>query len=481
MSESKVSGHDVYESPLVTRNASPEMIAVFSPQRKHSTWRRIWLALAEAEKSLGLPITDEQIGELRAHLDDIDFAEAARQEARVRHDVMAHLHTYAKAAPLAKPIIHLGATSMDIVDNTDVLLMRDALGILARKLANLIDALGAFATANRDLPCLAYTHLQAAQPTTVGKRAVLWTYDFVLCLAEIELRLQTLMLRGIKGTTGTQASFLELFEGDHEKVRKLEFAVAERLGFSRVHPVSGQTYSRIVDAQVLGSLASLGAAAHKMALDVRLLAAFKEMDEPFEEEQVGSTAMAYKRNPALSERVTGLSRFLMNLVSNPLHTAAEQMFERTLDDSSNKRITVPEAFLSADAVLEILIHVARGLVVNKAVIAQRLEAELPFMATENLLMAAVKAGGDRQDLHERIRKHSQAAAYQIKHEGKPNDLLARLKRDEAFRLADFSQALDPLRYVGRSVQQVDEFIKNTVDPIRQRYTGKLQHRVKLKV
>jgi adenylosuccinate lyase len=481
MSESKVNGHEVYESPLVTRNASQEMIAVFSPQRKHSTWRRVWLALAEAEKSLGLPITDEQIAEMKAHLDDIDFAEAARQEARVRHDVMAHLHTYAKAAPKAKPIMHLGATSMDIVDNTDVLLMRDGLGILARKLANLIDALGAFATANRELPCLAYTHLQSAQPTTVGKRAVLWAYDFVLCLAEIELRQKTLMLRGIKGTTGTQASFLELFEGNHEKVQQLDFAVAKGLGFERVHPVSGQTYSRIVDAQILGSLASLGAAAHKMALDVRLLAAFKEMDEPFEEEQVGSTAMAYKRNPALSERVTGLSRFLMNLVGNPLHTAAEQMFERTLDDSSNKRITVPEAFLAADAVLEILIHVSRGLVVNKAVMAQRLEAELPFMATENLLMAAVKAGGDRQDLHERIRRHSQAAAKLVKQEGKPNDLLARLRRDEAFKAADFSKALDPLEYVGRSVQQVEEFIKSTVDPIRQRYTGKLQHRVKLKV
>jgi adenylosuccinate lyase len=481
MSETKASGFEVYESPLVTRNASPEMVAVFSPQRKHSTWRRIWLALAEAEKSLGLPISEEQIAEMRAHLDDIDFAEAARQEARVRHDVMAHLHTYAKAAPKAKPIIHLGATSMDIVDNTDVLLMRDGLTILARKLANLIDALGLFATANRELPCLAYTHLQAAQPTTVGKRAVLWTYDFVLCLAELELRLHTLMLRGIKGTTGTQASFLELFEGDHEKVRKLEFAVAERLGFSRVHPVSGQTYSRIVDAQVLGSLAALGAAAHKMALDVRLLAAFKEIDEPFEEEQVGSTAMAYKRNPVLSERVTGLSRFLMNLVANPLQTAAEQMFERTLDDSSNKRLSIPEAFLAADAVLEILIHVSRGLVVNKAVIAQRLEAELPFMATENFLMAAVKAGGDRQDLHERLRRHSQEAARQIKQEGKPNDLLARLKHDEAFRHADFARALNPLLYVGRSVQQVDEFVKNTIDPIRQRYTGKLQHRVRLKV
>jgi adenylosuccinate lyase len=292
MSEINGSKHDVYESPLVTRNASPEMIAVFSPQRKHSTWRRIWLALAEAEKSLGLAITDEQISQMRENIDTIDFAYAAKEEARVRHDVMAHLHTFAKAAPKAKPIIHLGATSMDIVDNTDVLLTRDALTILARKLANLIDALGTFATTHRDLPCLAYTHLQSAQPTTVGKRAVLWTYDFVLCLAEIELRLQTLMLRGIKGTTGTQASFLELFEGDHEKVVRLEYAVAERLGFSRVHPVTGQTYSRIVDAQILGSLASLGAAAHKMALDVRLLASFKEMDEPFEEEQVGSSAMA---------------------------------------------------------------------------------------------------------------------------------------------------------------------------------------------
>jgi adenylosuccinate lyase len=482
MSEAtKANRHEQYESPLVTRNASQEMIAVFSPQRKHSTWRRIWLALAEAEKTLGLPITEEQLAEMRAHLDDIDFAEAADQEARVRHDVMAHLHTYAKAAPKAKPIIHLGATSMDIVDNTDVLLTREALGILAKKLANLIDALGAFATKYRDLPCLAYTHLQPAQPTTVGKRAVLWTYDFVLCLAEIELRQQTLMLRGIKGTTGTQASFLELFEGDHEKVRKLEYGVAERLGFSRVHPVSGQTYSRIVDAQVLGSLATVAAAAHKMALDVRLLAAFKEMDEPFEEEQVGSTAMAYKRNPVLSERVTGLARFLMNLVGNTLQTAGEQMFERTLDDSSNKRITFPEAFLSADAILDILIHVSRGLVVNKAVIAQRLEAELPFMATENMLMVAVKAGGDRQDLHERIRRHSQEAQRQVKQEGKPNDLLARLKKDEAFAAADMTKAVNPMLYIGRSVQQVDEFIRHTVDPIRQRYTGKLQQKVHLKV
>ena len=478
---SSARNYDVYESPLVARNASPEMVAVFSPQRKHSTWRRIWLALAEAEKTLGLPITDDQLNEMKAHLDDIDFDEAARQEARVRHDLMAHLHTLADVAPKAKPIIHLGATSMDIVDNTDVLLTRDALTILAQKTANLIDALGTFASKYRDLPCLAYTHLQPAQPTTVGKRAVLWTYDFVLVLADIELRLQTLMLRGIKGTTGTQASFLELFEGDHEKVKKLEFAVAERLGFARVHPVSGQTYSRIVDAQIVSSLAALAAAAHKMAMDVRMLAAFKEMDEPFEEEQVGSSAMAYKRNPALSERVTGLSRFLMNLVGNPLQTAAEQIFERTLDDSSNKRITMPEAFLTADSILDILIHVSRGFVVNKAVITQRLDAELPFMATENILMDGVKSGGDRQELHERIRRHSQEAAKQVKQEGKPNDLLTRLKNDDAFSGADVSKSLNPMLYVGRSVQQVDEFVKHTIDPIRQRYTGKLQRKVSLKV
>jgi adenylosuccinate lyase len=472
---------NVYESPLVSRNASPEMLAIFSPQRKFSTWRRIWLALAEAQKQLGLPVTEEQLTQMRAHLDDIDFDEAARQEARLRHDVMAHLHTFAKAAPAAKPIIHLGATSMDIVDNTDVLLTRDALGIIARKLANLIDALAAFATRYRDLPCLSYTHLQPAQPTTLGKRAVLWCYDYVLVLADIELRQQTLMLRGIKGTTGTQASFLELFAGDHEKVRKLEFAVAERLGFTRVHPVSGQTYSRLVDVQVLSALSTLAAAAHKQALDVRLLAAMKEVDEPFEDEQVGSSAMAYKRNPILTERVTGLSRFLIGLIQQPLMTAAEQMFERTLDDSSNKRITIPEAFLVADAILDILIHVSRGLVVNKKVISQRLDAELPFMLTENILMDAVKSGGDRQDLHERIRRHSMEAAKQVKQEGRPNDLLARLKADDAFAKVNIGAVMDPMLYVGRSVAQVDEFVAGIVGPIRQQYTGKLQQKVELKV
>lgn len=454
---------------------------MFSPQRKFSTWRRVWLALAEAEKSLGLPINDEQLAEMRAHLDDIDYVEAAKQEARVRHDVMAHLHTFALAAPKAKPILHLGATSMDIVDNTDVLLNRDALEIIARKLANLIDALGTFATKHRALACLAYTHLQPAQPTTVGKRAVLWAYDFVLVLADLELRIQTLMLRGIKGTTGTQASFLELFNGDHDKVRKLEYAVAERLGFARVHPVSGQTYSRIVDVQILSALSALAAAAHKMALDIRLLSAFKEIDEPFEDEQVGSSAMAYKRNPILTERVTGLSRFLIGLIQQPLMTAAEQMFERTLDDSSNKRLTIPEAFLLADSIIDLLLYTARGLVVNTKVIEQRLQAELPFMLTENILMDAVKSGGDRQDLHERIRRHSVEASKQIKQEGKPNDLLARLHTDPAFAKVDITAVVNPNLYVGRSVQQVDEFIIHTIDPLRKRYTGKLQQKVSLKV
>jgi adenylosuccinate lyase len=471
----------VYQSPLVTRNASAEMLEVFSPQRKFSTWRKIWLALAEAQQQLGMPITAEQITQLKAHLHDIDFEEAARQEQKLRHDVMAHLHTYAKAAPAAKAILHLGATSMDIVDNTDVLLLRDALDIIARKLAIVIDNIASFATQWRDLPVLAYTHIQPAQPTTLGKRAVLWCYDLVLALADIELRQQTLMLRGIKGTTGTQASFLELFEGDHEKVRKLEFAVAEKLGFKRVHPVSGQTYSRIIDVQVVSSLAALGASAHKMAQDIRLLAAFKEVEEPFEDQQVGSSAMAYKRNPVLCERITGLARWLMGLVQQPLFTAAQQMFERTLDDSSNKRLSIPEAFLTTDAILDMLVHVSRGLVVNQNVIAQRLAAELPFMTTENILMAAVKAGGDRQDLHERIRRHSMAAGAEVKEHGRPNDLIARLKADPAFKAVDMADIMDPRKYTGRAAQQVDEFVRQIVEPIRQRYQGRLTHDVVLKV
>ncbi len=473
--------HKVYENPLVTRNASPEMLEVFSPQRKFSTWRRIWLALAESQKELGLPVFDQQLQEMRQHLDDIDYAEAARQEQRLRHDLMAHLHTFAKAAPSAKPILHLGATSMDIVDNTDVLLLRDGLDIILQKLANVIDALGEFAAKWRDLPVLSYTHLQPAQPSTLGKRAVLWCYDFVLALADLELRRQTLMLRGIKGTTGTQASFLELFDGDHEKVKRLEALVAEKLGFNRVHPVSGQSYSRLVDVQVLASLAGVAAAAQKMSLDIRLASAFKELDEPFETEQVGSSAMAYKRNPVLCERATGLARWLMGMAQQPLMTAGQQMFERTLDDSSNKRLSIPEAFLTADAILDILLVVVRGLIVNEKVIEQRLAAELPFMGTENVLMTAVKAGGDRQDLHERIRQHSIAAAQQVKQHGKENDLIARLKDDSAFASVDVGRIMDARRYIGRSPQQVDEFISQTVGPIRQRYTANLGRKVALKV
>ncbi|NNM84391.1 MAG: adenylosuccinate lyase [Phycisphaerales bacterium] len=473
--------HKVYENPLVTRNASPEMLEVFSPQRKFSTWRRIWLALAESQKELGLPVFDQQLQEMRQHLDDIDYAEAARQEQRLRHDLMAHLHTFAKAAPSAKPILHLGATSMDIVDNTDVLLLRDGLDIILQKLANVIDALGEFAAKWRDLPVLSYTHLQPAQPSTLGKRAVLWCYDFVLALADLELRRQTLMLRGIKGTTGTQASFLELFDGDHEKVKRLEALVAEKLGFNRVHPVSGQSYSRMVDVQVLASLAGIAAAAQKMSLDIRLASAFKELDEPFETEQVGSSAMAYKRNPVLCERATGLARWLMGMAQQPLMTAGQQMFERTLDDSSNKRLSIPEAFLTADAILDILLVVVRGLIVNEKVIEQRLAAELPFMVTENVLMTAVKAGGDRQDLHERIRQHSIAAAQQVKQHGKENDLISRLKNDSAFASVDVGRIMDARRYIGRSPQQVDEFISQTVGPIRQRYTANLGRKVALKV
>ncbi len=476
-----VLSQQVYQSPLVARNASREMLFVFSPQRKFSTWRRIWLALAEAQQQLGLAITEEQLSQMRSHLDDIDFAEAARQEQRLRHDVMAHLHTFAKVAPAAKAIMHLGATSMDIVDNTDVLLLRDALEITVSKLAAVIDKLAEFAAANRDVPVLSYTHIQPAQPSTLGKRAVLWCYDFVLVLADLELRLQTLMLRGIKGTTGTQASFLELFANDHEKVRELEFAVAEKLGFKRVHPVSGQTYSRIVDVQIVASLAAVGAAAHKMAQDIRLLSAFKEVDEPFEEEQIGSSAMAYKRNPVLCERITGLARWLMGIVSQPLFTAAQQMFERTLDDSSNKRLSIPEAFLATDAILDILFKVSGGLVVNHKIIKQRLNAELPFMATENLLMAAVKVGGDRQDIHERIRKHSMAAAREVKEFGRPNDLINRLRTDSAFANVDLTQVMDARQYIGRSSQQVDEFVVQIVEPIRQRYRGKLERKVTIKV
>jgi adenylosuccinate lyase len=458
-----------YENPLSTRYASPEMSAVWSAQRKFSTWRRLWVALAEAEQELGLPITDEQLAELRAHTDDIDFARAADHERLRRHDVMAHALTYGEACPKASPIIHLGATSCFVTDNTDLLLLRESLQLIARRLAAVIDCLAQFAASHRDLPCLGYTHLQPAQPTTVGKRATLWAYDLVLDLEEIERRLAALKARSTKGATGTQASFLKLFDGDEAKVRRLEQLVAEKIGFDATYAVTGQTYSRKVDSQIVDSLSGIGQSAHKAAGDLRILAHRKEIEEPFEKEQIGSSAMAYKRNPMRSERICALSRFVMSLATSTAGTMAAQWMERTLDDSANRRLVLPQAFLAADAVLVLYQNVASGLVVYPKVIARNLAEELPFMATENLLMAAVAKGGDRQDLHERIRRHSQAAAATVKNEGKPNDLLERLQGDQAFAGVDFDQALDTLQFVGRAPNQVDEFIAEIVEPIRKRY------------
>ncbi len=458
-----------YENPLISRYASAEMSALWSPQRKFSTWRRLWEALAEAEAELGLPITRQQIDQLKAHLDDIDFAAAAQHERRLRHDVMAHVHAYGDICPEARPIIHLGATSCYVTDNTDLLLLREGLCMIASRVAAVIGRLAQFAAKYRDLPCLGFTHLQPAQPTTVGKRACLWAHDFALDLAEIEHRIAAIKALGSKGTTGTQASFLELFHGDHAKVRKLDELVCRKIGFSAAYPVSGQTYSRKIDSQVLGVLSGAAQSAHKMATDLRLLAHRKEVEEPFEKEQIGSSAMAYKRNPMRSERICSLARFVTSLESSAAQTAAVQWLERTLDDSANRRLTLPQAFLATDAVLILCQNVTAGLVVYPKVIAAHLEAELPFMATENILMAAVAAGGDRQELHERIRRHSQAAAAVVKEQGGTNDLLARLAGDPAFAKVNLAAELAPGKFVGRAPQQVDEFLAETVEPILAKY------------
>jgi adenylosuccinate lyase len=463
--------HDVYENPLTARYASPEMAALWSEQRKFSTWRRLWVVLAEAERELGLPITEQQIAELAAHTDDIDFAAAAAYERKLRHDVMAHVHAYGDLCPSARPIIHLGATSCYVTDNTDLILIREALEMTARRLVAVIDALAKFAAENRSLACLGFTHLQPAQPTTVGKRACLWAYDLVLDLAEVEHRLSTLAARSVKGTTGTQASFLALFEGDHAKVRRLERRVAEKLGFARSFAVTGQTYTRKADSQVIDVLSGIGQSAHKLGTDLRLLASRKEVEEPFEADQIGSSAMAYKRNPMRSERVCALARFVISLQSSAAQTAAVQWMERTLDDSANRRLVIPQSFLATDAILILLENVASGLVVYPNVIARNLAEELPFMASENLLMAGVAAGGDRQDLHERIRRHSQDAARAVKQEGRPNDLLDRLAKDSAFAKVNVSVAMEPSQFVGRAPEQVDEFIAEVVEPIRQRYAN----------
>jgi adenylosuccinate lyase len=473
--------HDEYDNPLIARYASREMSRLWSDRRKFSQWRRLWVVLAEAEQALGLPITDQQIAELRAHVDDIDFAAADRYEREVRHDVMAHIRAYKDLCPTAGPIIHLGATSCYVTDNTDLILFREALQMTCRRVATVIDRLAHFAHRQRAQACLGFTHLQPAQPTTIGKRACLWAYDLVLDLHELEHRLEQLKARGVKGTTGTQASFLTLFGGDHEKVRQLDRLVAEKLGFAASYAVTGQTYSRKVDSQVVDALSGVAQSAHKLGTDLRLLASRKEVEEPFEEKQVGSSAMAYKRNPMRCERICSLARFAMSLQSSTAHTMATQWMERTLDDSANRRLVLPQAFLAIDAILILCQNVVSGLVVYPQVIARHLREELPFMATEDILMAGVAAGGDRQQLHEMIRQHSQAAAKAVKLEGQPNDLLERLAADPAFARVDVQAATDASQFVGRAPQQVDEFLAEVVAPIRARYgTGaELQAEVKV--
>ncbi len=472
---------NVYTSPLVERNASKEMAELFGAQKKFTTWRRLWFELAKAQQKLGLGIKNSQIKQMARNLDYIDFKKAAGYEKQFRHDVMAHVYTFADAAPKADPIIHLGATSCYVGDNADLIIMREGLQIVVGKLAALINLLGKFAKKHRSLPALGFTHYQPAQLTTVGKRATLWCYEFVMDLQEIEHRLETLPFRGVKGTTGTQASFLVLFDGNHSKVKQLDKSVAAAFGFKKICAVTGQTYQRKIDALVVNTLASVAQSAHKMCNDIRLLANLKEIEEPFEQSQIGSSAMPYKRNPMRCERTTALSRFVLSLTSSPQMTASEQWLERTLDDSANRRIVIPEAFLAVDGILEILINVADGLVVYPKVIAARVASELPFMATENILMAAVKAGGNRQELHEKIRLHSYAAAAQVKKLGRPNDLVGRLKADMAFAKIDFEKILNPDAYIGRAPQQVDEFIRSIVTPIRNKYRKALARKVELKV
>ena len=438
------------------------MAELWSEQRKHSTWRRLWVALAEAERELGIEISEAQIAELKSATDDIDFTLAAKYEKELRHDVMAHVHAYGDRCPSARGIIHLGATSCYVTDNTDLILMREALQLVQAKLVAVIDELAKFAAKYRDL--------QPAQPTTVGKRATLWCYDLVLDLAEIEHRLTALKCRGVKGTTGTQASFMTLFNGDHAKIEELDRRVSAKMGFESAYAVTGQTYSRKVDAQVLDVLGGIGQSAHKAGTDLRILQSRKELEEPFEKQQIGSSAMAYKRNPMRSERMCSLARFAMNLPANLAQTVATQWLERTLDDSANRRLVLPQAFLAIDAVLILYRNIVDGLVVYPKVIEKHLAEELPFMATEEILMAGVQAGGDRQDLHERIRVHSQAAAQQVKEFGRTNDLLERLKTDTAFASVDLGNALDARRFVGRAPEQVDAFISDIIEPIRQRYS-----------
>ena len=459
--------NDRYTSPLSERYASKEMQYIFSPDKKFRTWRKLWIALVETERELGLDITEEQIEELKAHADDINYDVAKEREKVVRHDVMSHVYAYGKQCPKAKGIIHLGATSCYVGDNTDIILMSEALEIVRKKLINVIAELAKFADEHKNLPTLAFTHFQPAQPTTVGKRATLWMQEFMMDLEDLEYVKGSLKLLGSKGTTGTQASFLELFDGDQETIDKIDPMIAKKMGFETCYPVSGQTYSRKVDTRVVNVLAGIAASAHKMSNDIRLLQHLKEIEEPFEKTQIGSSAMAYKRNPMRSERIASLSRYVMVDAMNPAITSATQWFERTLDDSANKRLSVPEGFLAIDGILDLCLNVVDGLVVYPKVIEKRLMSELPFMATENIMMDAVKAGGDRQELHERIRELSMEAGRNVKEKGLDNNLLELIAADPAFNLSleELQKTMDPAKYVGRAPVQVEAYLKNVVNPM----------------
>jgi adenylosuccinate lyase len=475
--------HDIYQNPLVERYSSEEMLKIFSPINKFSNWRKLWIALAESEQALGLNISDDQIEEMKAHIYDIDFEMAAMYEKKFRHDVMAHIHTYGEQCPKAKPIIHLGATSAYVGDNTDLIVMREALYLVRNKLAVLIDKLSTFAEETKDIPTLGYTHFQPAQLTTVGKRATLWILDLVMDYQDVNILIDQFKMRGVKGTTGTQASFLNLMNDDHEKVEALDQMVSNKMGFTDTISVTGQTYTRKYDAKVVNVLGGIAISLHKMTNDIRLLQSLKEIEEPFESNQIGSSAMAYKRNPMRSERISSLAKYVMSLSSSPQLVAATQWFERTLDDSANKRLAVSEAFLAIDACLDISNNVATGLVVYEKVIEKHVLAELPFMVTENIIMEAVKKGGDRQELHEAIRVHSMEAGKKVKVEGLENDLLERIEKDPIFNLThdDIMLLLNPKDYIGRSSEQVVHFIKKEVEPIRLAHLGVLGKEVSLKV
>ena len=475
--------NDRYVSPLSERYASKEMQEIFSPDRKFRTWRKLWIALAETERELGLPITEEQIAEMKSHAEDINFEDARKREKEVRHDVMAHVYAFGLQCPNAKGIIHLGATSCYVGDNTDLILMRDALGLIRRKLINVIARLAAFAREYKDLPTLAFTHFQPAQPTTVGKRATLWIQELMMDLEDLEYVLGSLRLLGSKGTTGTQASFLELFDGNQELCDRIDPMIAEKMGFPGCYPVSGQTYSRKVDTRVLNVLAGIAASAAKFSNDIRLLQHLKEVEEPFEKKQIGSSAMAYKRNPMRSERIASLSRYLLADAMNPAMTSSVQWFERTLDDSANKRLSIPEGFLAADGILDLMANVADGLVVYPKVIRRHLMAELPFMATENIMMDAVKAGGDRQELHERIRELSMEAGRIVKEEGGDNPLLQMIADDPLFRtsLEELEKAMDPARYVGRAPYQTEKYLREVVEPMLSANAGLLGYQAVINV